>query len=784
MSFVLHRCAAVLLACAPQFGLVPAARSQALATTLPDDPFAAVAAMPAEPPVAGGLEVVVHDADGAPAKDAIVVLLASARGSYGERRDAAELRYPGDEPRILAARAIEGTRYAVSADGATRVPLDVRGRIVAVQGELVASVIRDAVGAAGGRRVTLQLLPAQTLSVEVVTADGGAAAGVPVGLLAAPDQMPFPQQSTGPDGKARFRVVAGRGEQAIVRALIAADAPPNDQLPSGDGATARLVLPACGSVMATLKFALLPGADVEWRLRNEHGVVARPSATPRPGQAVFEHVAAGFAGVLDCQVDGDAFGPEEGDGTPIAALAAGERREVEVTAGSDQQDLVVQLLQPDGQPVRSSWVMWQWQSGNGSTSSGGRTNREGWLRLAVDESRGAPGKLRLEARGGTWSGPLLGAASLELGELKAPRHVLEPQRLAAPTIALTGRVVTADGRVPAGLMLEARRDDDHTSYEVPIDAAGRFNVTMVEPHPQRVAVTLDTDQWSFVDNPGQPQFCDRGGEVLLQVQRCGRVRFHADPLPDGVHSTFDCYWLRAEDRVRVDVDLSDDAEVLTAPPGNWSLVIGYGETEIHRIDDITVASGIETHDARLMFFDWNAFAAVVSIRVQDEQGQPTDACTVWYHYQNGATGTSPNDGLSRWLVPKSGAHMTVEPDDDHAEVDLGMVDGGELVVRYGKGPRLLVALTGAPALPDGVTLVAAAEGQDVWQPFAADGTAELWAESVGGCRPRLAVRKGEQRVEVQFRLPRTELPRGGARLDVPAAEALGKAIEVALGGLR
>ena len=79
MSFVLHRCAAVLLACAPQFGLVPAARSQALATTLPDDPFAAVAAMPAEPPVAGGLEVVVHDADGAPAKDAIVVLLASPK---------------------------------------------------------------------------------------------------------------------------------------------------------------------------------------------------------------------------------------------------------------------------------------------------------------------------------------------------------------------------------------------------------------------------------------------------------------------------------------------------------------------------------------------------------------------------------------------------------------------------------------------------------------------------------------------------------------------------------
>ncbi|MEZ6038509.1 MAG: hypothetical protein R3F29_13585 [Planctomycetota bacterium] len=761
----------------------PNSPAEPAAPQLPDDPFAALAAMPSEAPVRDGLEVLVRDADGAPVKDAIVVMTVSSSADYAAMRVAAEQRYPGDEPRILAARATRGVRYAVSANGTTRVPIDARGRLVATHGELLASVVRDNVGAAGGRRVELQLLPPQRCAVEVVTADGEPAGGVLVGLLTAPGEFPFPQQTTGPDGKAVFFVVPGRGEQAVVQALIAADAPPMEKLTS-DEAGVRLQLPPCGSIVARLGIELLPGAEVTWMLRNEQGLNARPTATPSPGQARFDHVAAGFQGVLRCSVDGVGYGGEDRRGTPIPTLAAGEQRELDIAGTGVQRDLVVRLLAPDGQPLRSSYLIFEWSRGNGSSRSSARTNREGWLQLGVDDDIGATSTLRITARTAGWNGTLLGAATIELGELKERRNVLADQRLTAPTIALTGRIVTTDGRAPTGLALQARRADNHDSYEVPVDANGRFAVSMVEPHPQQIAIQVDSEEWGFVDNPGEAQLCDRGGDVQLRVQRSGRVRFSSNGLPDDLHSTFDSYWERAENRERVDVDLATDSGLLTAPPGDWSLVIAYGDQEIHRIDDIRIASGIETHDARLMFFDWKAFAAVVSIRVQDEKGQPTDACTVWYHYQNGATGTSPNNGLSRWLVPKRGAHMTIDADGSGEEIDLGQVDGGDLVVRFGKGPRLLVALAAAPTLPDGVVLVAAAEGQEHWQPFASDATAELWAGSVGGCRPRLAVQKGQQRVPVEFRLARAELPRGGARLDVAADEALTKAIEAAVRSLR
>lgn len=746
---------------------------------LPDDPFAALAALSAEPPVATGLEVVVRGADGEPAPDAIVVLMPSSDPAYASMRDAAERRYPGDEPKILAARAVRGTRYRVDGRGTTRVPADQRGRIVALRGDRLASVIRDEVDGADGRRIVLQLDPAWSFAVAVVTADGAPAAGVPVALLEAAGAYPFPRCSTGTDGRAVFRVIPGRKQEtARVQALVAATSPCDAAMPAADGGVARLQLPKCIAITARLDADLLPGSTTSWSLAlSAEGQRAVAPATAELRRATFPFVEAGLQGEVHCDVDGRrAFAVAiDRPAADTEVLVTAERR----TKG---RTLVARLLDADGQPVRSATLFLQWEFANGSATNSGRSNAEGWTELEVPENAASGGKVTIEAMRGRWDGPAIGAVTLEFGKLEAPRTDRGELTLQPATVALAGRLLDSEGRGVAGLRVFVRRPDNYRSYAAETGEDGSFRVAMPEPHRPGMELTLGTSDWFFRDAPGEPQRFDaRRDDLRIVVQRAGRIRFGAADLPPGVDSAFETYCERADaPEVRVPIAFDPSTKALLLPPGTWDFVVTIDDQEIERLPRVIAESGIETHDPRFMFFDWRSFASVVTLHVQGPDGKPTDACTVWRRYRNGASGRSPSDGVFRMLVAKDGAHITVEAEDATLrELDLGVVTG-EHTVRLGAGPLLTVALSAAPALPDGVALVVAADAGGAPVAFDAAQTARLWLPAVGRCAPRLAVRKGERSVPVDFALPAVDVPAAGHCMQVALGPELAAAIARAI----
>lgn len=754
-----------------------AAPAQAPATQpdpLPDDPLAALAALAAEPPVADGLEVVVRDAAGEPVPDAVVVLMPSTDPEYAALRERAERRYPGDEPKILAARAVRGTRYRVDERGATRVPADQRGRIVVVRGDRLASVIRNEVGPAGGRRVVLQLDPAWSFTVTVRGVDGAPAAGAPVGILEASGAFPFPRATTGADGRVTFRVLAGRRpDTALVQALIAgADASGCEcPMPTANGGEATLRLPKCIAVTARLAGELLPGAATTWTLLSEGGR-AFPATSADLRSATFAFVGAGFRGQVNCQIDGSQAFTAPVDG-PVADT------EITVTAvrGRDDRTLVVRLLDADGQPVRGAFLMLNWEYTNGSSGRSGASNGEGWAELDVPAEAADGCKLAIEASRGNWSGPALGAVAFDVGKLTAPRTDHGEVRLQAASVALAGRLVDVDGRPVAGVRVQVQRPDNYRTYHADTGADGSFAVAMPEPHRPGMELSLGTDGWFFRDAPGEPQRFDaRRDDLRIVVQRAGRIRFGASDLPEGVDSAFETFCESADDAsVRVPIAFHPTTKELLLPPGTWDFVVSIDDREVQRLPRVVAEPGIETHDPRFMFFDWRSFASVLTLHVHGPDGKPTEACTVWRRYRNGATGRPPSAGLFRMLVPKDGAHITVEAQDaTQREIDLGVVTG-EHTVRLGAGPLLTVVLTALPELPDGVQLVVAADGGAA-EPLDGERTARLWLPAAGSCVPRLAVRRGDHTVPVDAALSTVDVPAAGSSVQVTVGGPLQQAI--------
>ncbi len=156
-----------------------------------------------------------------------------------------------------------------------------------------------------------------------------------------------------------------------------------------------------------------------------------------------------------------------------------------------------------------------------------------------------------------------------------------------------------------------------------------------------------------------------------------------------------------------------DLDELLLPEGAWNLVFSVQGTEVGRIDNVHVTAGAETRDARLLDFDWRRLANLVTIRLEDEHGQPTDEADV--HYCLSADGSMwcgrPRNGVAHVLVPKQGARLIVRPRDLRCiPIPLDGV-AGEHVIRIGAGATVAVRVPKVASLPPGAELTIGLESR-------------------------------------------------------------------------
>jgi hypothetical protein len=242
------------------------------------------------------------------------------------------------------------------------------------------------------------------------------------------------------------------------------------------------------------------------------------------------------------------------------------------------------------------------------------------------------------------------------------------------------------------------------------------------------------------------------------------------PVPEGCHHDFSAR-LEGANGERIDVMFPLGARELLLPPGTWDYVILQNGNELHRIETVRVDPGIEVHDARFMDFDWSKFAVLVTLRIEDKDGKPLDDCTVWHEMGDTSSGFSPSKGVAHLLLPKDGGRVRIEPEDKaFAALPLGVVTQDQHV-RLGQGPRLTVALSRVPELPQGVQLLALVGESHDGRVLDATGTAELWLAGPGDCTVTLGVRSGNSTHVVSSVQKTIDVPAGGAtlKLDLDAA---------------
>jgi hypothetical protein len=731
------------------------------------DPVAALHALAPQPPVERGVRVLVRGAVGAPAADAIVVFVANDDPQYVASAAEATRRFGGDEVGYQAFRTGNGTRYAVDERGATRVPA-VAGRVFACRG---ADVAFRSIPVEAGKalpRVELDLAPPLSFAVAVADANGQPAANVTVGIAVTPRSGVFPRTATGADGVAAFRLLPARSAEARVRLLAATKERIEAPLPA-PAARIALRLPRCTTVHAAYDGALLPGAAVTWALARDDRRFAPATSDTR--SAVFRHVEVGFSGRVEVSCDGILVA------APLPEVTADGECRVALARDPARRSLAVRVLDADGAPARSCWLDASWRFQHGSSGTNVRTNGEGWLELEPPEHVLGDVELRLTLRGRTWNDAPAGTLSLPLTAADTGRVDRGEQRCARIPPTLRGVAVDTNGKALAGVLLETQHDGWHRTQT---NADGTFVFTIPGDRPPSLELSLLLGAWYFTDPTSRTRSFTTGADARLVLQPAGRLRFAAPGLPDDVAHSFDVRLEPADgdrrDAIRLDLQLRGSELLL--PAGHWSFVVIEDEREVHRIDGVRVDAGIEVHDPRFMAFDWRAFAALTTVRVQDRAGVPTDACTVWYQYGSRGRGHQLTGGVGHFLVPTAaGGTLRVEPRDKSiATVHLGTVTG-EHVVRLGSGPRLAVTLSALPRLPAGATLLLHGGLDHDGVPFDEHGKATLWLAEPGELRVMLSVRIGHTRHVLSEHAVTCDVPAAGRTLTIPVTEQVQQSID-------
>jgi len=717
----------------------------------PSDPFAVLAAKLPQEAAAGGLRVVVQRPDGTPAPDAIVVFTpASDDDTARADREAASRQFPDDEPKRLARLAASGNRHQVDQRGGARVPK--YGTVFAFAGDMAAYtwIAADHPGS----HLVLPLIAPHTCTVEVTTADGAPAAGVPIATREAPNQWNQRVGTTGADGTAALRLLSTRPAETLVLLEIVTKGRLQAQLPANGG---RLLfqLPKTTAVEATFQGSLVPGAVLEFRLQCSVGAMTATGDPTGERSARWPFVESDVP--VEIRVRSNRL---ELASTRTTTRAGGdpvvlERQQREAT-------LAMQILDPDGQPARRRSVSLTWQRDNQNGGIGIATNAEGWIEVAIPPAFVGQEDVTLRVQ-------LLNADSSKrgLGTCTVPsaaraRCELPPLRCDSLPILARGKVVTRDGTPVPHLPLDVNGPPNQRSTT---DAEGRF-VVRGPDSGQTIRIHLP-HSWCLVDgNQWTCELANGTEDARIVVHPMARVRFGWD-LPEGLITMIDYQLEPAEGNgPPLGLHLAPGQRELVVPPGHWDFVVRWHDRELLRLPDLHAQSGIETHDPRFMQFDWRAYAVAVEIAVRDTEGKPTNACSVRQRHINGhSRSSSPANGVVSLLLPKDGARVEVEPKADAlVKHELGRVNTNQVVV-LGGGPQLTLTLAAMPPLPTDCELVLQT-GRDRGVPFDAAGKATIVLPKAASYTPTIAVRVGEHLRPLYWDLPAIDVPASGAKVPI------------------
>ncbi|HZN40844.1 MAG TPA: hypothetical protein VFD82_18710 [Planctomycetota bacterium] len=730
------------------------------------DHTAELAALPVQPAVERGVRVIVRDAAGELVAGADLVFVASDDPKYLDSAAPAAAAFPGDEVAMNAFRFVAGgaARYTSDERGVAAIARR-SGRVLAWKDGRFAAAALQVEEGLPSPRVSLTLAEPLTLTAEVIDDKDQPVAGVPVSI-AAPGWPTLPRLATDDKGRAVFRLLKGR--DATARLLIASNARIEAAVPA-DGGIVRLRLPACGAVHATFTGALLPGSVVLWSMRTGSRTVEPTTTGER--DATFAFVEVGYGGEVQAAADSSTTK------APTPEVKAGAVTEVGLARGDDGRCLTARLLMPDGVPARKHYVRVMWQYDRGSSTSGATTNAEGWLEIEVPKGAAGTAKLCLAVHAGAWSTPVAGAIDLEVTDAEKGRIERGELRTTKPPVVLTGIVVdTADRPVPGLELREVQRSIQGTKT----DKDGRFRIAMPGEKPPELTLALRGQPWFFTDPPSTTRSFPTDREARVVLQPAGRVRFTAEGLRDILHP----FALRLESAdgtgLRIELPLQFGREHLLLPGGHWNVLITRNDTVVLELDNLRVDAGIEVHDPRFMAFAWQGFASLVTLHVEDEQGRPTDQCSVMMQHLGFGRGRSPVGGLLQCLVQKDVGRISIEPNDKKfGTVDLGAVSGDQYM-RFGAGPRLAVNVAPPPKLPSGAQLLARVAGRDEPVPLDGEGKAVVWLAKAGDCAVQLLLRVqgGEHALPAQRSV---DVPLGGAVLAFATNAELQAAIDAQAG---
>lgn len=723
------------------------------------DPFAALAAMPASPPVTTGAGVAVLGDDGKPQRDAVLVFVPwSWNGERAMRWDAAMRRHPGDQLASAADFAQGGTRYRLDELASTRVPTD-SGLLFVQQGGKFAMAMRLATGATPPRLV-LRLQAPRTLPVLVRLPNGDAAPHVDVVLRNGDRLGPVLRARTGSDGRCTLRALPdANAEVALqVTARRALQAP----WPANDGELA-FALPPTTRLRAQLLGDVCPGAATEWTLScldappADVVQIVFPTLANEAGtqHAEWFHAEVGSRVRVQAIVDGLPAPPVD------VVVAAAQAQEVAVPRVPDRGLIALRALDGGGKPAPGRLLHCRWVDASGEPVAMRATNADGWIELAVPP--GAPANCELMLRlhtTGDFDSMVADQGSVRIDTTNKGRQNLGDVRLTALPMALRLQLVDGKGEPVPNITLAMFGEHAIASTS---DAAGIARFTAPDPIPPTLQVGIHAP-WFFADGDPRERELPTGDAVQrLVVQPAARLRFAAPGLTADLRCDFEWWFEPAEaGREPVPVDVPLGGGDVFMPPGHWHFVVRHGADELLRVEDLRGQAGIELHDPRCMALAWESFARLVTVRLQHADGTPADDAYLCVEAGDTTTCDVARQGRIQMLLPKAGARARVEPlDPRFLPFELGVLDG-DRVVRLGGGPRLRCVLSAPIELPPGVQLAVAVGEEHAGLPFDGERNAVLELHEPGPLRAMLVLRRGH----------RTWRPDASAAIvDVPAAGA-------------
>lgn len=621
---------------APQAPVAPIPASADQARTV-------LAAMPVQPPVAGGTALRVIDGmTQQPVAGADVYAIGETDDPEVARK--VQALAPDHTAVALVLAAVRSTRHRTGDDGTVRVDAAARGGFLVIAGD------RIGIGRSG-QRVPIEIYAVQALDVVVRSAGGKPVRGAPVGVgRSSGGQQVGPEpQCTDRDGRIHIVVDRMLGMDVFVGVLGAFALPCEQKVDLRKPRTEPVVLtlPPSGQVRFILygpderpasgigfaRLSLVGGAAAGGDVRRQRSTTATPSEYAADN-VLFGCVEVGHDVAVTVEVAGMAkplvF---QGKGPTLP----GELVVVDGRLTVGPPILSFRVVDQQGQPVAKERVGFVVRGENHYRISDTETDADGRIVLPLQGTDDSD--LWVLRRRVSPSTDYRGAVHRVLGTIGKGPQELGDLRLVDEPVVARGRLVDGDRRPIAGVWLSCRASapsgnggGSWTSgywffeHRVQTAADGTFEVREVDPLPGGWVMTTEGADW--VAPGGIALQAERQAVQEFRLWQPTRIaaRLAGAELPG---FTADAVLVHRETGDELRSQFRDGVlPPVTGAAGTYDLKIGPPEFEF-TIADIRAPAGGPADDSRLGAIALPEGLLIVRATVVDESDQPVPDAPVW-----------------------------------------------------------------------------------------------------------------------------------------------------------